>query len=108
MMVQPADHLNDLDWHELRCQNQRHECSNQATHIIERHAVDECNTTGHPFGNIVEILCGQCLWELDARIDELLARMRWFTPRPAIPSCFTCGCPIAESSDILRSTKAIR
>src|SRR4029077_4460139 len=61
LTTQPLDVLDDLDWTAIVCQNHRRKCDHEATLIVEWHAIDHCNETGHPDGNLVELLCQQCL-----------------------------------------------
>lgn len=101
---QPLDILAHLDWSEIACQNPRRQCPHPATWLTETHAIDCCNDTNNPFGNITELLCNTCLTELRREVDDHINQL----PKPpAIPACFTCGAPIREPSDILRTVKAI-
>ncbi|WP_044109816.1 hypothetical protein [Mycobacterium canetti] len=101
----PLAVLTHLDWHDLTCQHQDPECDHRATVKVEYHAVDECNYTGNPFGNIVELLCTQCLDRLKARIDSHIRQLARTNCRA---QCFTCGAPIAETTDILRSVRPLQ
>ncbi|BBX75078.1 hypothetical protein H7H78_06510 [Mycobacterium shinjukuense] len=92
------DTLAALDWQAITCQSAAG-CSNQATHIVHRHAVDRCNQPQvDPFGNIVEILCIACLWRVEAEVLCQLGRLRRHTDA----CCLTCGAPVSELSDIMR------
>ncbi|OBK25831.1 hypothetical protein A5634_25775 [Mycobacterium asiaticum] len=90
--------LAALDWQTITCQSDTG-CNNRATHIIHRHAVDECNRPHvDPFGNIVEILCIACLWRAEAEVLVQVGQLR----RTSDAYCLTCGAPVSEASDIMR------
>ncbi|OBI95320.1 hypothetical protein [Mycobacterium asiaticum] len=95
--------LAALDWQAIECQSESG-CSNRATFIVHRHAVDACNHPHvDPFGNIVEILCIACLWRAEAEVLVQLGQLR----RSPDASCLTCGAPVSELSDIMRDVAAI-
>ena len=95
--------LAALDWQAITCQSETG-CSNRATHIMHRHAVDECD---HPhvdsFGNIVEIVCIVCLWRAEAELQVQVGQLR----RSSGAYCLTCGAPVSELSDIMREVAAL-
>ncbi|AKN18311.1 hypothetical protein MHAE_12041 [Mycobacterium haemophilum DSM 44634] len=94
------DTLASLDWHQFTCQSEVG-CTHPATHIVHRHAVDECsNPNLDPGGNIVDILCIGCVRSL--RLD-VLRQVSKLTRHPGA-YCLTCGAPLHELSDIIRNT----
>jgi hypothetical protein len=95
---------DDLDWTAVVCQNHRRKRDHEATHIVEWHAIDVCNETGHPDGNVVELLCQQCLEWLQDEVDRYIGKQKRL---PGKRACWTCGAPIAESSDVLRSARPL-
>ena len=96
--------LAALDWHEIACQSECG-CTNRATHIVYRHAVDECNRPHlDPSGNIVDILCVGCMRSLKT---ELLAQVDRIARCPG-GYCLTCGAPMHKLSDIMRRTVQLR
>lgn len=105
MTVQPLDTLVDLDWRDIACQNPMRECDHCATQVAEVHAVHQCENVDSPFGNVVELLCDGCVDELRAQVDDYLEGLNQRSPGRV--HCFTCGAPIAEPSDILRSVRPI-
>jgi hypothetical protein len=104
LTTQPLDVLDDLDWTAIVCQNHRRKCDHEATLIVECHAIDHCNETGHPDGNLVELLCQQCLEWLQHEVDRFIGKLKRI---PGQRACRTCGTPIAESSDVLRSVRPL-
>jgi hypothetical protein len=104
LTTQPLDVLDDLDWTAIVCQNHRRKCDHEATLIVEWHAIDHCNETGHPDGNLVELLCQQCLEWLQHEVDRFIGKLKRI---PGQRACRTCGTPIAESSDVLRSVRPL-
>lgn len=95
--------LAALDWQTITCQSETG-CSNRATYIVHRHAVDECNHPRvDPFGNIVEILCIACLWRAEAEVLVQVGQLR----RSSGAYCLTCGSPVAELGDIMRDVAAL-
>lgn len=95
--------LAALDWHTIGCQSEIG-CTNKATYVLHRHAVDECNDSHvDPFGNIVEILCIACLWRAEAEVLVQVGQLR----RSSGTYCLTCGAPMAELSDIMRDVAAL-
>ena len=104
LTTQPLDVLDDLDWTAIVCQNHRRKCDHEATLIVEWHAIDHCNETGHPDGNLVELLCQQCLEWLQHEVDRFIGKLKRI---PGQRACWTCGTPIAESSDVLRSVRPL-
>lgn len=103
LTTQPLDVLDDLDWTAIVCQNHRRKCDREATLIAELHAIDHCNETGHPDGNLVE-LCQQCLEWLQHEVNRFISKLKRI---PGKRACWTCGAPIAESSDVLRSVRPL-
>ncbi|QLL09978.1 hypothetical protein [Mycobacterium vicinigordonae] len=92
-----------LDWQTITCQSHAG-CTNRATHIVHRHAVDECNHPRlDPFGNIVEILCIACLWRAESEVVVQLSQLR----RTSGTYCLTCGAPVSELRDIMRDITAL-
>ncbi|MHA7649718.1 hypothetical protein ACX9NE_08155 [Mycobacterium sp. ML4] len=90
--------LAALDWQTITCQFGAG-CTNRATYIVHRHAVDECNHDHvDPFGNVVEIVCIACLWRAEA---EILVQLDQLKPSSSA-YCLTCGAPVSELSDIMR------
>lgn len=86
--------LAALDWKRVTCQSP-HGCTRAATLVVAHHAVDTCNGPDtDPFGNIVEILCDECLVALAGALVRMYVRGR-------LLACLTCGRPIKELSDIL-------
>jgi hypothetical protein len=97
------DALAALDWHEMTCQCES--CTNPATHIVYRHAVDECNRPNlDPSGNIVDILCVRCLRRLKAEVLQQVDRIS----RCPGGYCLTCGAPVDKLSDIMRRVVQLR
>lgn len=105
MTTQPLNTLADLDWHSVQCQSSRHDCTRRAKHRVEFHALDDCNDTGNPFGNDVELLCDECLDEERAAIVRYLRHLKRL--RRDRCACLTCGAPIAEMGDVLRGVSAL-
>ena len=69
------DALAALDWLEITCQSEAG-CTNRATHVVYRHAVDECNRPNlDPSGNIVDILCVGCVRSLKAQLLQQVDRI---------------------------------
>ena len=90
--------LAALDWQTVTCQFEAG-CTNHATYVVHRHAVDECNHPDvDPFGNIVEIVCIACLMRAEAEILVQVGQLR----RSSGAYCLTCGAPMSELSDIMR------
>lgn len=95
--------LAALDWQTITCQADTG-CTNRATHIVHRHAVDGCNHPEvDPFGNIVEILCIACLWRAEAEVLVQVGQLG----RTAGTYCLTCGAPVSELRDIMRDVAAL-
>jgi hypothetical protein len=98
------DALAELDWHEIACQSESG-CANRATHIVYRHAVDDCNRPNlDPSGNIIDILCISCVRAVKAQVLKQVDRM---TRCPGA-YCLTCGAPVQKLSDVLRKTVQLR
>ncbi|WP_094359947.1 hypothetical protein [Mycobacterium marinum] len=92
--------LAALDWGTYQCQCEHgHKCTNRATVVVYRHAINACNQPGlDQFGNYVEIRCGECLNKKRAEIAEKLARFKpW-----GFPPCEGCGAPLATVGDVIR------
>ncbi|MBW0015646.1 hypothetical protein [Mycobacterium sp.] len=98
------DALAALDWHMITCQSEAR-CTNQATHVVYRHAVDECNRPNlDPSGNIVDILCISCVRSLKAQLLQQVDRIA----RCPGGNCLTCGAPVHKLSDIMRRVVQLR
>lgn len=98
--------LQALDWIDYRCGCAHHPggCGNRAGYVVSVHAIHRCNDGGlNPFGNRVEIRCGECVSRLHATVRESLSRLLpWGSP-----PCQSCGAPIARVSDIVRSVEKL-
>lgn len=95
--------LAALDWQTFTCQSESG-CANRATHVVHRHAVDQCNHSHvDPFGNIVEILCIVCVWRAEAEVLLQVGQLRGSSGA----YCLTCGAPVSELSDIMRDVAAL-
>jgi hypothetical protein len=98
------DLLLALDWHDITCQSEAG-CTNRATHVVHRHAVDRCNQPNlDPFGNIVDILCIGCVRSLKVEILQQVDRIT----RCPEANCLTCGAPVQKLSDIMRKVVQLR
>jgi hypothetical protein len=96
--------LAALDWQEITCQSEGG-CTNRATHVVYRHAVDECNRPNlDPSGNIVDILCISCVRSLKA---QLLQQVDQIARCPG-GHCLTCGAPVHQLSDVMRKMVQLR
>lgn len=98
-ITRPSE-LAALDWTSIDCQNNAG-CDRPADYIVEYHAIDHCLDDGtNALGNLVEIVCRNCLAFLqitiDIHIDRLVSQGRELR-------CLTCGKPLAWSIDVLRS-----
>lgn len=94
------DTLASLDWHQLTCQSEAG-CTNPATHIVHRHAVDECSNPNLDLGgNIVDILCLCCVRSLRLVVLRQVSKLT----RHRGAYCLTCGAPLHELRDIIRNT----
>ena len=94
--------LAALDWHEITCQADGG-CTNRATHVVHRHAVDKCNQADlDPFGSVVEILCAGCVSALKTEVARQVDRIR----RGPHGFCLTCGTPVDQLSYVIR--RAVR
>jgi hypothetical protein len=104
MHITVADALAALDWHEITCQSEAG-CTNRATHVLYRHAVDECNRPNlAPSGDIVDILCISCVRAVKAQVLEQVDRI---TRCPGA-YCLTCGAPVHKLSDIMHKMVQLR
>jgi hypothetical protein len=98
------DALAALDWHEITCQSDTG-CSNRATHVVYRHAVDKCNRPDlDPSGNIVDILCINCVRSLKAQLLEQVDQIA----RCPGGYCLTCGAPVHKLTDVMRKMVQLR
>jgi hypothetical protein len=99
-----SDALAALDWLEITCQSEAG-CTNRATHIVHRHAVDQCNRPNlDPSGNVVEILCIGCVRRLKAQVLQQVDRIN----RCPGGYCLTCGAPVHKLSDVMRKMVQLR
>ncbi|OIN80355.1 hypothetical protein K3U93_21120 [Mycobacterium malmoense] len=99
-----SDALAALDWQEITCQSEAG-CTNRATHVVHRHAVDRCNQPNlGPSGNVVDILCVGCMRTVKAQVLQQLDRIA----RGPGAYCLTCGAPVQKLSDIMRKTVQLR
>lgn len=107
MTAQPdIDIVRHLDWHTYRCQCPQHAsgCDNRAVYAVALHALHACNQPGlDPFGNRIELRCGPCVAQLWAEIQHKIVELN----RYGRAQCETCGAPIADASDVLRSVEVI-
>lgn len=76
------------------------ECRSTAVHI---HALDACNDPELPFGNHVELRCGECLEMLKAEIAAPVNRLN----RIGLTRCAGCGAPVVEVGDVVRAVHEI-
>ena len=99
-----SDPLAEFDWHEIECQSETG-CTKRATHVVYRHAVDECNRPNlDPSGNIVDILCISCVRSLKVQVLQQVDRIA----RSPGGYCLTCGAPVLKLSDIMRKMVQLR
>lgn len=99
-----SDALAPLDWHEIACQSEAG-CTSRATHIVYRHAVDQCNRPNlDPHGDMVEILCVSCMRRLKAQVLQQVDRIS----RCPGGYCLTCGASVQKLSDVMRKTVQLR
>ncbi|TDH57534.1 hypothetical protein E2F47_01830 [Mycobacterium eburneum] len=96
--------LAALDWQTITCQCSGHECERPAIQQVEIHAVDHCGCPGtNAFGNVVELLCGECGLVLRVQIEMQVRQMAML----GRPYCATCRARIAVVGDVLRAVKAL-
>ncbi|ABL03952.1 hypothetical protein OSH39_22445 [Mycobacterium ulcerans] len=90
-----------LDWQTLTCQSDAG-CTNRATHVVHTHALDHCNRPNlDPFGNVIDILCGDCLGRARAAALVRVNRLG----RSSGAYCLTCGAPLSDPGDIIRDVR---
>lgn len=93
-----------LDWQTLTCQSDAG-CTNRATHVVHTHALDQCNRPNlDPFGNVIDILCGDCLGRARAAALVRVNRLG----RSSGAYCLTCGAPVSDPGDIIRDVRRCR
>src|ERR1700752_5316396 len=98
------DALAALDLQETPCQSESG-CTKRATHVVYRHAVDECNRPNlDPSGNIVDVLCISCVRSLKAQLLQQVEQI----PRCPGGYCLTCGAPVHQLSDVMRKMVQLR
>jgi hypothetical protein len=96
--------LAALDWHDFTCQSNSG-CTNRATHVVHRHAVDECDRpNADPFGNFVDILCIGCVRTVKADALQQVSRYARFPGA----YCLTCGGPLNKLNHIMRRIVQLR
>lgn len=107
-MTSDAGLAAELDWSEVACQCAHHAadgCTANATRVIAIHALHRCNEPGlDEDGNRVEIRCFSCVQQLWIEIHAKLEPLN----RHGRAHCGTCGAPITQVSDVLRSVEVFR
>lgn len=111
-----ASELPDLNGqfqgHRTGCQCAVHRdepCPNAAVYVIEAHATDECKGDGvNEFGNWVIFMCHECATQMVIKICMDVASRGLhaiLSGRDESLRCETCGAPIRNHRDILRSVR---
>jgi len=92
--------LEELDWDKYGCQCPVHNCENKASFSVKIHALHDCDKPWLADGNRVEFRCVDCLKGLITHVAKSLRRVRRY-----LPSCETCGAPLAEIADVVREVR---
>lgn len=106
MTLRDLDTLIALDWINYQCQCPHHGdtgCHQPARYTLAIHAINTCNQPDlDHFGNRIEIRCAECTTRLWANIRATLGMFtgRW--------ECGSCGAPLVDVFDVLRSIEALR
>lgn len=99
--------LEPLDWREYRCQCAHHGsdgCDQRARWILTIHAISRCDDPGlDPDGNRIEIRCMKCVERLRSHIKHSLTQIN----QRGRAYCDTCGAPLVEVEDVLRSVRRL-
>lgn len=93
--------LTYLDWGNYSCQWWR--CYQSAVNEVHTHVVNSCNNRDHTdvFGDTIHLLCAQHTTELKTAAQRRINRLNRF----GRPMCTTCGAPLADAEDIVRSVR---
>lgn len=103
MTAAPEAALTALDFAPT-CQCPVHPCTSVASFVVERHALHRCDEGDLTVdGNRVELLCSGCVSRLRVVVAGQLARFRV----PGRYACETCGAPVAEVGDVVRSIERL-
>lgn len=104
MTADPMESLTALDFAQT-CECPKHPCTSPATHVVQRHALHRCESEGLTAdGNHLELLCGGCVNGLWAVVSAELGLLR---RKPGRFACETCGAPVAEVGDVVRSVEVL-
>jgi hypothetical protein len=94
-----VDPIAHLDW--PVCQ-----CAAEATHRIEIHALNHCNTRRDDLnadGNHTLQLCAPCYQTLRAKVADHVVRLTQF----GRPTCLSCGAPVTCVKQVIREAKKL-
>jgi len=98
------DTIVALDWSDITCQSPDG-CSNPASHTVHLHMVDDCDDPDlDASGNVVHILCEDCLRGL---LFDALQQVHNIGRFPGA-CCLTCGAPVRRLRDVMRKVAQLR
>lgn len=100
-MAGDIDVLAALDW-QYRCQWRK--CRDPAVNEVHTHLIDMCSNVHYAdmWGNTVTFFCEQHTSEVQRAAKNMVARLNK-APISGPAQCQSCGAPLVEMSDILRS-----